>query len=1281
MSFVHLHTHTHYTFQRALGNPERLAKRAKELGQNAVAITDAGNLYGAFEFYQACMDEDIKPIIGVEFLISKKGRANREKDNEFYEIVLLAKNYDWYKNLINLVTRSQLEWYYNGKARIDFELLEEYHNDLIALSGSMYGEIGQMITTGKEEIKIIERIEYYRTLFGPENYYLEIEEHPDKPLQPKINEMIIALGKKYGYEYVGTNNAYYITPDDAEVQDMMSAVSDGRELDDPDRPTLMNGDYSIRSSRDMEELFVYAPKAYENAQKIADSIDLHIEYGSYKIPKFPLSDQEKIEYEKYEKSVVENNTKNAQEFLSMNQEEWLLRKMCIEWLEYRYDIRLTTEEQFIFLHKLSIPRPEKKLSSMSLDELYELALSYYSPEKRKILDTLDQKAQDIIKRLEYELTVVDLMGFNGYFCIVADFIRYSKNNGVPVGPGRGSAAGAILAYLSGITDIDPLRYGLLFERFLNPARVSMPDIDVDFSDEGRPKVLVYVRQKYGMDHVAQVCTFGTLAARAAVKDAGRALGIPFWEMNDFAKLIPARPGISLKEAMEESIELKEACETEDKYAKVMTAAYKMEWAVRQLGVHACAVIIAPEPMTHFCPLQPPPKDPTSTVTQFSAGPLEALGLLKMDFLGLRNLSILNRAKIIVEEVHGVQIDLLKIDYENPEVLALFGEGDMTGVFQFESSGMRRYLKELKPSSFEDLIAMVSLYRPGPLAYIPEFIDRKYGRKKVEYPHPSLEEILRPTYGIAVYQEQIMQIVQAFAGFSLGEADILRRAIGKKKYELLMEQRWKFIEAAKVQWHPEALAVYIFDEIIEPFAGYGFNKSHAACYSMIAYQTAHMKTYYPTEFMTALMISDEEDIDRIRLEIEEARLKQVKILPPDVNESRRHFTFIDSKNIRFGLKAIKGLGDGPIDSIRKAAAEKPFASIYDFIDRTGGEVINKKSLEALIYAGALDAFWERASLIASITKMSAYQKEAESKRETSQMGLFDMGDIDSDQAYFELENVPPLSFEERMKGEKTILGYPVSGHPLDGIEAYIEKKSKNLWVIHEWIENKWNPDIELEQSNPVENNGELEKSENTNWDNIAPKEKEKKEESHFAQLIGVIQNVRKMQTKSGGMMLIAVVESVGFDFRIVIFPREYEKYESKIIEDQIVVVEWRLKFDDESDEISIFPSAGFGKKASTETGSIKCFSISAFREFAKSSLTPAEVQSLPESRWVSDYHRYMIEVPSFWTKDDLLDLKVFLEQSPVGPIAVWIRVHGAEKSTKFSIASIEALESWIQKKWV
>lgn len=832
----------------------------------------------------------------------------------------------------------------------------------------------------------------------------------------------------------------------------------------------------------------------------------------------------------------------------------------------------------------------------------------------------------------------------------------------------------------------------------------MPDIDVDFSDEWRDKVLAYVREKYGADRVTQVCTFGTLAARAAVKDAGRALGVPFEEMNLFAKLIPGRPGITLDQALTESVELKRAYDDWKVYTKVLDAAKRLEWTVRQLGVHACAVIIAPEPMTHFCPLQPPPKDPSTTVTQFSAWPLESLGLLKMDFLGLRNLAILDRAVRIVEDVHNTKIDLLKINFEDPKVLALFGEGDMTGVFQFESDGMRRYLKELKPSSFEDLIAMVSLYRPGPMQYIPEFIDRKYGRKKVEYPHPSLEAILQPTYGIAVYQEQIMQLVQAFAGFSLGEADILRRAIGKKKYDLLMEQRGKFIDAAIRGGHPEELAIYIFDEIIEPFAGYGFNKSHAACYSMIAYQTAYMKTYYPTESMVALMVSDEEDTDRIKMEIEEARAKGINILPPDVNESRQHFTFIDAHTIRFGLKAVKGLGDGPIQSIRRAVKEQKFTDIEDFIERTGGEVINKKSLESLIYSGALDAFGDRASLLKSIPKMTAYLKEIESKRETSQMWIFDMmGSAEVYGVHFQLEKAPPLTFEARVKGEKEMIGYPVSGHPLDGIREFILQKSKNIWPIHDWIQKQ------KEATKISQEDIEVPMDTGDSSDNLAPEMTPvfdtpplvsdgdapvadiessipetpplEKEETIYATVIGLVTGVRHIQTKTGGMMLMATVESADFEFRLTIFTRDYETYAKKIEEDKIVVVDGRVRFDAERDEVSISPSGGFAKKWMQQSGdAIKSFTISQFRDFAWVTDRERETENLLMQDEAST-GIYYIDVPPYWTKEDLLDLKDYLGTLEVGLVPVWIRVHGVEKNTKFTILDKSKLEEWVAKRMV
>jgi DNA polymerase-3 subunit alpha len=747
--------------------------------------------------------------------------------------------------------------------------------------------------------------------------------------------------------------------------------------------------------------------------------------------------------------------------------------------------------------------------------------------------------------------------------------------------------------VSGITDIDPLPYGLLFERFLNPARISMPDIDVDFADDDRDKVLEYVRLKYGADRVAQICTFGTMAARAAVKDAGKALGIPFSEMNLLASYIPSRPGTKLIDALQESIEFKQAYEGDARYKKVIDQALKLEGTVRQLGVHACAVIIAPEPITNYCALQHPPKDTATIVTQLSQYPLEELGLLKMDFLGLRNLTIMKRCLRIVRDHHGIDVDLLKLDMEDKKVFKVFADGDTTGVFQFESAGMRKYLRELKPNVFEDIIVMVSLYRPGPMAYIPTYIARKSGKENVSYPHPSLEAILRPTQGIAVYQEQIMQLVQAFAGFSLGEADILRRAIGKKKIDLLMEQKEKFIKAANSQGHSTDLAKYIFEDIIEPFAGYGFNKSHAACYALISYQTAYLKAYFPAEFMTALMISDEDDMERITMEIDECTSKEIEILPPDINESHKHFTFIDKQNIRFGLKAIKGLGDGPIETIRKGREAKPYGNLLELMAQTAGDVVNKKSLEALILSGALDRFGERGSLLKSMGTMISYTKELEAKKQSSQIGLFDMGssgDHDFSHLQFSLEKAPAMSYEEKITGEKLSIGYSVSGHGLDGLGPFIERRTIGKDTALQFLK-----DFELAEQTrsheiPAEG-GEMPTDGEPGSDAppapaavpapepkkpaplpVAddvekPKSKER-EKLVRVRYIGYVQSVRKIQTKTGKLMCVALCDGIHFRFSIVIFPKDYEALGNLLQDNLIAVVEGNLKCNEENGEISV-----------------------------------------------------------------------------------------------------------------
>jgi len=766
------------------------------------------------------------------------------------------------------------------------------------------------------------------------------------------------------------------------------------------------------------------------------------------------------------------------------------------------------------------------------------------------------------------------MWFDGYFVIVADFIWWARDNSIPVWPWRWSAAGAIIAYLSGITNIDPLRYQLLFERFLNPARISMPDIDIDFSDEGRWRVIEYVRDKYGHDQVGQICTFGTLAARAAVKDVGKALGLPFSEMNTFSKMIPARPGITIADAIKESNDLQKIIQNDPLHAKLITNAQKLEGTVRQLGVHACAVIIAPSPITDFCPLQHPPKDNQGIVTQFSAYPLDNMGLLKMDFLGLRNLTIIDRALRIIENNHGIKIDIDRLNMEDQKVFEVFTKGDTTGVFQFESAGMRRYLQELEPNAFEDIIVMVSLYRPGPLQYIPTYIRRKHGKEKVKFPHSSLEQILKLTQGIAVYQEQIMQIVQAFAGFSLGEADILRRAMGKKIKTLMDEQKGKFIEAAVKQWHSEKLATYIFTDIIEPFAGYGFNKSHAACYSMIAYQTAYLKAYYPTEFLTALMVSDEDDTDRIVLEINEARSKNIHVLVPDVNESRKHFTYINKDSIRFGLKAVKGIWEGPVETILLGRESGNYVSLEDFIKRTGGDVINKKTLEALVKSGALDSFWERGQMLANVEKMSLFLKETEHKNATKQMDMFSLVWSSQDHAWLILEECEPMTFENRIKEERSVIGMSISGNPLDGLARYVSRKSIGLNYVKEFLdelnaidtvdplmaEEIW--EISIDTVSIV---GDASDWLTENQD--IPQKKEQKQKP-IVQIIGYVDTIRKIQTKKGDNMLIVSCSSVDWKFTAVVFPKFYWLVAHHIVEWEIILVKWKLSLKPEMREISI-----------------------------------------------------------------------------------------------------------------
>lgn len=750
---------------------------------------------------------------------------------------------------------------------------------------------------------------------------------------------------------------------------------------------------------------------------------------------------------------------------------------------------------------------------------------HFEKEAEKKASQISQ--DEVLKRMNFELDIIGTMGFDSYFLIVHDFVGWAKSHGIAVGPGRGSAAGSIVAYLLEITDLDPLTYDLLFERFLNPERISLPDIDLDFADDRRDEVIEYVREKYGRDHVAQICTFGTMAARAAVKDVGRVMGLPFQEMNEFGKLIPERPGTTLEEAEKKSPELALKLQNDEIARQVYENAKKFEGNVRHISVHACAVVIAPEPILKFTAVQHPPKDDNTIITQYSAKPLDALGLLKMDFLGLRNLTILERAKFILFKTKKLDLSLSQIPMDDKETFKLLSDGSTTGVFQMESAGMTRYLKELKPTHFEDIIAMGSLYRPGPMQFIPDYIKGKHGKADIRYPHISLEKILKPTYGIAIYQEQILQIAQVFAGFSLGQADILRRAIGKKIPEELASQRQKFIDGAKKLGHDEKLAMKIFDEVVEPFAGYGFNRSHAAGYALITYQTAYLKAHYPTEFFAALLSCDKENTDRVILDIEEARHFGITVLPPDITESNADFTVTKSKEIRFGLMAVKGVGQGVVEEIIKARESEPFANFADFLSRVSPKAINKKSIESLAKAGAFSQFLDPKEIIENLEEILRFAKQESQPRDENQHTLFSGESLEKKE--LRLPRTAHAKFSERLKWEKEVLGIYVSSHPLQGMRRFFETKGVPISTI---------PNSVRYGKNKIT-------------------------------LHGLCTNIRKLITKKNEVMAIVTIEDLTGKVEAVLFPKSYAGFQIFLEEDSFMFLtgkaekrngEWQIVVD-------------------------------------------------------------------------------------------------------------------------
>lgn len=1100
--FVHLHNHSYYSLLEGLASPGKLAAKAKELGMPGCALTDHGVMYGAVEFYKACKEQGITPIIGCEVYVAQTSYTDMSPSTgtKRNNLVLIAENHEGYKNLLMLTTIAFTEGFYY-KPRVDVSLLQQYSKGLICLSSDIRGEISQGILMGKTDEELGQIIKKYQDIFGKENYFLEVMDHPDIEDQKRVNEKIIELGKLFHVPLVVTNNTHYANKEDMEAHEIILCLQSGKDFDDPSRFSMREGDYSLRSEEELRSAFPDIPEAFDNTVKIMERCHYDFQFGVNLIPRFDIPEGEK-------------------------DEEHFFRKLCWQGAIERYNLPFSETDIPELVAKVHSGGLGKKLSETSPEELHEFAGTSYSDIKKQMLHGLNEEQKAIVDRLEYEMCVINEMGFCTYFLIVADFINWAKDHNIAVGPGRGSAAGAIVAYVMKITDLDPLEHSLLFERFLNPARVSMPDIDTDFEDARRLEVLDYVTQKYGRMNVAQICTFGSLKAKQAVKDTGRSLGIAYQEMDILAKKITEKLGTKLKDIIAYNPEVKAAMENPT-YERVFTLSTKLEGVVRQLGVHACAVVISEKPLTEYTALQYPPKDKKYLVTGYSAKPLELLGLLKMDFLGLRNLTILQQALLIIERTKGVKINFSTLPLDDQKSYELFARGDTKGVFQFESEGMRKWLRELKPTCFEDIIAMVSMYRPGPMAWIPVYIGKKHNLK-IQFPSPEAEEnfkkleevldkypdvrkILENTNLIPIYQEQILQLAQKFSGFSLGGADLLRRAIGKKIMEELLAQKEKFIEGAKAMGNSPEDAKFIFEKGIEPFADYGFNKSHAACYALIAYQTAYLKAHYPTEFMTALLSTVEDNTDKLLIQIEDCSSMNIEILPPDVNESLVHFTAIKDGQIRFGLNAIKGFGLESAKEIVRIRNEKgPFSDLEDFIRRAPLSIMNRKSLETLTLGGAMDSFGvDRNILFENIETMISHAKEHHDKEARGQIDLFAGFEATAGMNKLHLLPATKSTRLQRLQWERQFLGFYITGHPLQGLSTYIGKNAK---LIESFTE---------------------------------------KDTGKKFVIVGFISKVKKLMTKNKEFMAYITIEGMSSSITAIAFPKAYAQFSMQIQEEKFV----------------------------------------------------------------------------------------------------------------------------------
>ena len=1060
--FVHLHNHTFHSVLDGLTKIHDLVDKVKELGMEAAAVTDHGTMSGILDYYKTAKKAGIKPIIGIETYVATRSRFDRDpgKDKQRFHLTVLAMNNTGFHNLMKLSTRANLEGMYY-KPRIDHDLLEELNEGLIVLSGCASGEIGVALKEDDYD-RAREIAKWYKSIFG-DRYYLELQDHGHPKsnthwdVQAKINEGLIKLSKELDIEMVVTCDGHYLTHEYQDAHEILLCVGTGSYLSDEKRMSLKDFELHLTDPRDIidhwgEEF----PEVIRNTKKIADRCDVEIELGRILIPKYPLPDGE-------------------------NEHSYLLR-LTYQGLLQRYN-------------------------GASKDEAEKL-----DPD-----EIIPKLSDEVRERAEMELGVMGNMGYEGYFLIVQDFINWGKSQGIVFGPGRGSAAGSIIAYALNITDLDPLKYGLLFERFLNPDRISMPDIDVDIQDTRRDEVIEYCAKKYGEDHVSNIATFGKMFGRMAVRDVARVLEVPYAESDRLAKLVPPPSQgrhIPLSVSIKEDADLRNEYENNPTAKEVLDYAIQLEGTIRSHGVHACGVVIAPDTLANYIPLEMAQKGVVAT--QFPMGEVEELGLLKMDFLGLSNLTIINNAMRIIRKAYKKEINLSELPLDDKKTYELFQRGDTTGVFQLESAGMKRYLRGLKPTTFEDIIAMVALYRPGPMQFIDSFIRRKHGEEEITYLHSGMKNSLKNTYGILVYQEQFMQISKEWCGFTGGQADTLRKAVGKKKIDLMKKVKPEFVEGAvKVGGATKEIAETFWTQL-EEFANYCFNKSHAACYGLIAYWTAYLKAHYPDAFMAALMTSDHDDTDRLAIEITECKHMGISVLSPDVNESFVEFAVVPNENkIRFGMSAVKGVGVGAVEEVLRAREDGPFTSVEDFARRVSTSKFNRKAWESLIKSGAFDDMGDRSDLLFNLDSITSFASKLQKEAASGQTNLFGMlggDDAASVQSTLHLQKAPVKHDDkERLMWERELLGLYISAHPLDRYETYLSEQTQPLTqLVPEY-------------------------------------------DSRMMTVGGIISTVRTIVTKSGSKMAFVGIEDKFGEGEIIVFPNLYEKVGAKLVQDAVIRV--------------------------------------------------------------------------------------------------------------------------------